>query len=101
MPSAAPSCPGRREECREDVSGALPLPALAFELGAAGAGQLVDLRLAVVVGDAPLTVDRALLLELEQGGVEGAVVDGEAIAGDFLDPAGDAVAVEWTHALKG
>ena len=65
------------------------------------AGQLVELRLPVVLGDAPLGPDIAFLLELEQRRIERAVIEQQPIAAGLLDPAGNAVAVLRPHRLEG
>src|SRR5208337_615229 len=62
--------------------------------------ELVILGFAIVVGDAPLGGDVAFLLEFEEGGVEGAVIDGEEVAAGLLDAAGDAIAVERAESLQ-
>jgi hypothetical protein len=69
-------------------------------LPAAGASQFIELGLAVVVGRAPLGRDEALLLQLEERGVERAVVDGEEAAAGLLDAARDAVAVQRPHRFE-
>ena len=63
------------QEPREDRRRPLPVARFLLELLPAGAGEAVELRLAVVVGDAPFGRDVAFLLELEQRGVERAVVE--------------------------
>ena len=67
----------------------------------AGGGQRIELGPAVVLRPAPLGRDEALLLQLEQRGVEGAVVEGEPVPAGLLDPAGDSVAVERPEDLEG
>ena len=65
-----------------------------MELAAAGAGEFVVAGFAIVFGGAPFGGDVAFLFEFEEGGIEGAVIDGEEIAAGLFDAAGDAVAVE-------
>ena len=62
-----------------------------------GARQRVELGPPVVLGRAPLGGDGAFLLQLEQGGVDGAVVDGQPAAAGLLDPPGQPVAVLRAH----
>ena len=64
------------------------------------AGEPVELGLAVVVGEPPGRRDRALLLQLQQGGVDGPVVQREDVAARLLDPAGDPVPVQRPEALE-
>jgi hypothetical protein len=41
------------------------------------------------------------MLQLEQKGIQGALVDGKKVAADLLDAARDAVAVEGPEQIKG
>ena len=84
----------------KDGSGLLPFLRFFFELLAAGAGELVILGFAIVVGDAPLGSDVAFQLQFQEGGIESAVIDGEEIAAGLLNAAGDAVAMERTESLQ-
>ena len=63
----------------------------------AGARQRVELGPPVVLGRAPLGGDGAFLFELEQGGVDGAVVEGQPAAAGLLDPPRQPVAVLRAH----
>ena len=65
------------------------------------AGDGVVLRLAVVVGGAPLGGDPTALLEADERGVDGALVEEDFVAADLFDAAGDAVAVERAHGGEG
>src|SRR5207249_2989334 len=76
------------------------LARLTLDLPAAGARQPVELGLAVVLGDAPLRIDIAFLLELHELGIERAVIEREAIAARLLDAPRDAVAVQRPEALE-
>src|SRR5262245_43422005 len=64
-----------------------PLPVLGFvgQLPAAGPGQPVELRRAVVVRAAPLRVDPALLLQTVQRRVQRTLVHGQDARRDLLD----------------
>src|SRR5687767_7079149 len=75
----------RREEAGEDGDGLLPLFGMRGEALAAGARQPVELRPAVVVGEAPRRRDVAFLLQLDQRGVECAVIDGQPVAAGLLN----------------
>ena len=90
----------RRQESRHDVVGERPLLPLLLELPTAGARQPVEPGAAVVVRDAPRGCDVALLLELEQGGIERARVQRQPIAARLLDPPRDAVAVQLAERLE-
>src|SRR5438132_553236 len=85
----------------EDRGGLLPGSRGLFNLPPPSARQLVELRLAMVVGDAPLEGDVAFLFQLQQSGVERAVVHGQEVAARLLDAAGDAVAVERSDRFEG
>ena len=65
---------------------------------ASGSGERVELCAAIVFAGLPLRGDPALLFELVQGGVEGAVADLQDVAGDLLQTLADGPAV---HGLKG
>src|SRR5262249_31308075 len=64
------------------------------------AREAIELRFAIVIGDSPLAGDRAFLLELDERGVERAVIDQHAVAADLLDAARDTVPVLRTHCLE-
>src|SRR5215467_14546295 len=53
-----------QEKAGEYCCGFFPFALFPFKLFSAGAGQTVELCLAVVIGQAPFGADRALLLEL-------------------------------------
>jgi hypothetical protein len=64
------------------------------ELLAAAGSEGVVFGFAVVFGDAPFGGEEILALEAVEGGVEGALFDGEGSAGDLFDAQEDAVAVK-------
>ena len=66
-----------------------------------GAGEAVEAGAAVVIRGAPIGGDRAFLLEAEQDGVKGALVDREKVAADLLNAPGDAVAVQGAENIEG
>ena len=78
------------------------LPVLSFgsEDFAAGLGEVVEAGAAIVVRGAPFGFDGAFLFELQKDRIEGALVDGEQVAADLLDAAGQAVAVERAENVK-
>src|SRR6185437_2971607 len=63
------------------------------QLAAAGGGEAIEFRATVGVGDAPLGVDPAAILEAMECEVERAVLDVERVARGVLDPTGDRVPV--------
>ena len=71
------------------------LPFLGFflDLFAARSGELVKLRFPIVIREAPLGRDVALLFQLEQSWIERSVVDRQKISAGLLDPTRDAVAM--------
>ena len=97
--AAPPECPphpfsgsGPRTRAIAAASAAPPAR-LARQLRAAGPGEGVEPRLAVVGRDAPLRGDPALGFEPLQRGVERAVVHQQLVARRLLDRARDALAV--------
>src|SRR5436190_1279362 len=74
----------RREKPRQDGRRPFPLARFFFDLLAAGAGEPIELGAAVVLGYAPVRRDVAFLLELEQGRIDGAVIDAQPIAAGRL-----------------
>jgi len=79
----------------------VPVGGVLCELAAAGFGDGVVLGLAIVVGGAPGSGDPAALLEADERGINGALVEEEFVAADLLDAASDAVAVEGAHGGEG
>src|SRR5262249_47725861 len=91
--SCSRSSPARRQEARDDLGGLAPLLLLALHLLPAAARELVEAGAAAVLRGAPRRLDVALLLELEEGRVQRAVIDDELRAARLLDAPRDAVAV--------
>src|SRR5207244_1518734 len=89
------------QEARQDLRGLLPLARFFVQLFAPGAREFVIFGFAVVVGGAPLGGNVALLLQLQQGGVERAVVHGQQVAAGLFDPARNPVPVQWPQRLSG
>ena len=63
------------EKARDDRRGLLPIAGLCLQLLAAGRGKTIEARAAVVFRCAPLRSDRAFMLQLQQQGIERALVD--------------------------
>jgi hypothetical protein len=89
------------EEAGDDGGGLLPVLGFGLEGFAAGFGEVVEAGATIIFGGAPFGFDGAFLLKFEEDGVEGALVDGEEIAADLLDAAGEAVAVERAEDVEG
>src|SRR5512135_2892359 len=70
---------------------ALPVAGVGSQLAAAGAGDRVELGLAVVIGGAPVRFDPSALLETNERRVDRALVEQDFVAADLLNTAGDAV----------
>ena len=70
------------------------LSRLSLQLFAPVARQPVEARLAVVLGGAPFGGDGTLLLQLQQNGIQRALIDREQISADLLDAPRDPVAVQ-------
>ena len=84
----------RQAESALDGEGvALPALHLRHELAAPFGGDLVELRAAIVLGDAPFGGDPPAVLEAVQRRVERALVHLEHVAGDLLDALRDAPAM--------
>jgi len=81
------------EDAADHAGDPLPLFGFERELFRAFFGDRVELCFAIVVGGAPAGGDPALLLQAEQGSVDGALVQFEDVFADLLDTAGDAEAV--------
>src|SRR5207249_1531347 len=79
---------------------AFPTPGLRVQLFAASPRQRVKLRFAVIFRGAPFGSNPAALLEPQQGGIEGALIQLEQVFRDLLHALGDAVAVHWAHGVK-
>jgi len=58
------------------------------ELTAAAGGDLIELRAATQLGDAPLGLDEPILLEAMQRGIQRALIHAQCLARDLLDPMG-------------
>src|SRR5882757_1149780 len=91
----------RREEAGEDSCGLFPAAGLILKLLAACTGQPVELGLTVVLREAPLGGDGALLFEAEQSWIEGSVVEREQVATGLFNTASDTVAVKGAKGLNG
>src|SRR4051812_36796137 len=76
----------------------LPLRELGGELTTPEWRQLVVLRLAIVLGVAPIGVQPSALLEAMERGIKRALLDLQPILRDVLDPAQDAKSVHGTPA---
>ena len=77
-----------------------PVGGVLGQLLAALARDGVELGLAVVVGDAPFGGDPAPLLQADECGVDGPLVQQHLLAADLFDAARDAVAMQRAHARE-
>src|SRR5205085_44481 len=99
-------CPGSSgllapgEERGDDRGSLLPLGGLLLKLLVAGGGQAVILGPAVMIRDAPIGGDRALLLKLKKRRIERSIVERQSISADLLDAPGDPVAVQRSHDIQ-
>src|SRR5215216_2062490 len=92
VPSLCGAC-AERQDGPDGARVARPRLGLGQEEAAAGGGEPVVARLAVVLGDAPARAHELALLEAVERLVQRAVVDGEPAAGGAFEPARDAEAV--------
>src|SRR5205807_1783811 len=90
----------RRQEALQDCGSFVPLASLTLKLAVAGASEFVIFGFSIVVRDAPFGGDEAFLFELEQRGIQRAVIEGKQVAAGLLDAAGDAVTVKRAESLK-
>src|SRR5580704_17016749 len=81
------------EKACDDCRGLLPIPGLGPQLLAAGFGKAIEACPAVVFRCAPLRRNRAFMLQLEQQGIERALIHSQKVAADLLDAPSDTVAV--------
>ena len=93
---------GRRapQEARHHAGDALPVLRRRRQLPAAGPRDRVELRPSVVLGAAPRRRNPAAMLEAQERGVDGSLVQLQRVVADLLDAARDAVAVQGAHALE-
>src|ERR1041385_7051912 len=96
----ASSRPRRGQDGRHHPGVAPPADRLLAELLPPRGGQLVELRLAIGVGDAPLLRQEPAPLQAVERGVERALLDRQHLVGALADPAADGVAVERTPAHR-
>ena len=92
---------GHGEDADHHVRQSLPVGGVFLKLLAAAAGDGVELGLAIVVGGAPFGVDPSALLEADEGGVDGALVEQDLVSAGLLNAAGNAVAVLSAHGGEG
>ena len=71
-----------------------------MKLLAARASNAIEARLPVILGRTPIGGDGAFVFELEQKGIEGALIDGKQIAADLLDAACDAISVQRAERIE-
>src|ERR1700723_2866691 len=88
---------GAGQDATDGVDHGAPAVGLEVELFAAGRGQLVEARLAVILADAPVGGDPAAIFEAVQGRVERTLLDLENVVGGVLDDVRDGMAVGRAH----
>jgi hypothetical protein len=91
LPFRSLRCPA--EHAHDRAGDTPPFAFLAPELAAAGRGQRVEARAAVVVRRAPFGVDPAARLQALQRRIERSVIDDEYVAGRLLNRTGNGLAV--------
>src|SRR5260221_13072501 len=82
------------KESSDDGCRLLPIAGLGLQSSTPVEGQSIEARSAVVLGGAPFGSDRPLLLQLQQHRIQSALVEGEKIPADLLDPPRDPVAMQ-------
>src|SRR5512133_873495 len=78
----------------------MPIAGFARQLLTSRRRERIELCAAVVIGLTPLGFDESLLLELEEGGVQSAVVELQTILARLLDAPSHAVAVQGSEDLE-
>src|SRR3954468_3330281 len=73
---------------------AIPAGGLVLELPASSAGERIELGAPVVLGRLPLVLDRALVLQLVQRGIERSIGDLKTVARGLPQPQPDGPAVQ-------
>jgi len=88
------------EKSSDYRSSLIPLFFFPRELFAPGTGELVILRLTVVVRGAPLRSNPTLLLQLQQRRIKGAVIEREPIAASLFDTARDSLSMKRSERIE-
>src|SRR5262245_38790608 len=88
------------EESGDDAGGAVPARCFARKLLSTSPGDRVILRAAVVLRRPPLGRNPPFLLESQQRGIQGALVQTERVAADLFDAPRDAPAVQRPHGIE-
>src|SRR5690606_33373558 len=70
------------------------------QIALAGPGDPVELRLAIALGLAPFALDQSLLLQADESGVEGPLVEGERMIRHLLEPRRQRVGVQRAHGVE-
>src|SRR4051812_46087102 len=89
------------EEAGKNGRCLLPVASFFLELFATEPGKFVELGLAVIVGEAPFGGDPTFLLQLQQSGIQGSIVEREKVSAGLFNAAGNAVAVLRPHGFNG
>src|SRR5687768_8851849 len=88
-------CLRRLEHAGHGADVSLPGGDLGAELRAPARRELVELCLAIVLGESPLALDPALALQAMQGRVERTLLDEKRVVAPFADEPRHGVAVHW------
>ena len=83
-----------RKKSPHDGRSLFPASGLSLQLFAPVACQSIEASPAVILGGAPFGGDRTLLFQPQQHRIQSALVDGENIPADLLDPSGNPVAMQ-------
>src|SRR5438094_5155660 len=83
-----------------DVGHTFPIFGLGRELFPTSPRDGIELRLAVVLGGAPLSAYPALLHEANEAEINRALVHSECVSADLLDPERDAISVHRPECVK-
>src|SRR5689334_22971325 len=93
-------CSGVAQHAADAFRQTRPRLALRLELLLAFGSELVETRLAVLLGRAPGRLEQAVLLHAMQGRVEGAFLHAQQLGGHLVDVRGDRVAVQLSAARE-
>src|SRR5215470_3445851 len=83
-----------RKESLHNGRGLFPASSLSPQSFAPVACQSIEASPAVILGGTPFRGDRTLLFQSQQHRIQSALVDGENIPADLLDPPGNPIAMQ-------
>src|SRR5450631_161701 len=89
------------EEAGENRCCLLPIASFLLKLLTTEPGEFVEFGLTIVVGDAPFGCDPSLLLQLQQSGIQGSIIEREQVSTGLFNAASNAITVLRSHGFNG